>query len=195
MTRKHPRSTGSLWARFRFSVVGSLLSSPPARGALGRALSSLAEKAWSHPVTGRDFHVAAGTIARCYHRALRQPDDPVGTLRCAARKDCGKILLAGLGPADARAKRMRKRGVRRTRSAATKSSMSERSGISISTMGRRGCLARRPVATPDRAGNSRRSFAVVLPRAVVSLGDRRGLGPRTLSGDPEAGPAMRALDP
>ena len=25
-----PSSTGALWARFRFSVVGSLLSSPPA---------------------------------------------------------------------------------------------------------------------------------------------------------------------
>ena len=32
MTQTHPSSTGALWARFRFSVVGSLLSSPPARG-------------------------------------------------------------------------------------------------------------------------------------------------------------------
>jgi putative transposase len=94
MTRKHPSSTGALWARFRFSVVGSLLSSPPARGELQAALSSLAEKTWSHPVTGRDFHVAAVTIARWYYMALGQPDDPVGALRRAARKDCGKISLA-----------------------------------------------------------------------------------------------------
>jgi putative transposase len=94
MTRKHPRSTGALWARFRFSVVGSLLSSPPARGALGRALRSLAEKTWSHPVTGRDFRVAAGTIARWYYTALRQTDDPVGALRRAVRNDCGRISLA-----------------------------------------------------------------------------------------------------
>ena len=33
MTQTPPRSTGALWARFRFSVVGSLLSSPPARSA------------------------------------------------------------------------------------------------------------------------------------------------------------------
>ena len=31
MTQTPPNSTGARWARFRFSVVGSLLSSPPAR--------------------------------------------------------------------------------------------------------------------------------------------------------------------
>ena len=94
MTQTHPGSTGSLWARFRFSVVGSLLSSPPARGALGQTIRSLAEKAWSHPVTGRDVRVAAATIARWYYTALRQPDDPVAALRRAVRKDCGTIALA-----------------------------------------------------------------------------------------------------
>ena len=94
MTQTRPSSTGALWARFRFSVVGSLLSSPPARGTLGRAIRSLAEKTWSHPVTGRDVSVAAGTIARWYYTALRQRDDPVGALRRAVRKDCGKISLA-----------------------------------------------------------------------------------------------------
>ena len=87
-------STGALWARFRFSVVGSLLSSPPARGSLQAAIRSLAEKTWSHPVTGRDVRVVAGTIARWYYTALRQPDDPVDSLRRAVRKDCGTIALA-----------------------------------------------------------------------------------------------------
>src|SRR5271157_4047930 len=94
MTQTRPGSTGALWARFRFSVVGSLLSSPPARGALQAAIRSLAEKTWSHPVTGRDVSVAAGTIARWYYTALRQRDDPVGALRRAVRKDCGKVSLA-----------------------------------------------------------------------------------------------------
>ncbi len=31
---------------------------------------------------------------RWYYTALRQPDDPVGSLRRAVRKDCGKISLA-----------------------------------------------------------------------------------------------------
>jgi putative transposase len=97
MIQKHPSSTGPgtpRWARFRFSVVGSLLSSPPARGSLQRAIGALAEKTWAHPVTGRDFRIAAGTIACWYYMALRQPDDPVGALRRAVRKDCGKISLA-----------------------------------------------------------------------------------------------------
>jgi transposase InsO family protein len=45
-------------------------------------------------VTGRDVRVAAGTIARWYYIALHQPDDPVGALRRAVRKDCGTIALA-----------------------------------------------------------------------------------------------------
>jgi transposase InsO family protein len=94
MTQTNPCSTGALWARFRFSVIGSLLSSPPARGSLGRAIRSLAEKTWAHPVTGRDVRIAASTIASWYYIALHQPDDPVGALRRAVRKDCGTISLA-----------------------------------------------------------------------------------------------------
>ncbi len=95
MTQTRSGSTGILWARFRFSVVGSLLSSPPARGTLHAAIRSLAEKTWAHPVTGCDVRVAAGTIARWYYTALRQGgDDPLGVLRRAVRNDCGKISLA-----------------------------------------------------------------------------------------------------
>src|SRR5271156_4517374 len=89
-----PNSTGALWARFRFSVVGSLLSSPPARGTLQTALRSLADKTWSHPVTGRDVHFSAVTIERWYRTARCQRDDPVGALRRAVRKDHGKVSLA-----------------------------------------------------------------------------------------------------
>jgi putative transposase len=94
MTQRNPCSTGALWARFRFSVVGSLLSSPPARGALQRAIHSLAQKTWSHPVTGRDVRFTAVTIARWYYTARRKHDDPVGALRRAVRKDRGEISLA-----------------------------------------------------------------------------------------------------
>src|SRR5271154_4677886 len=94
MTPTHPSSTAALWARFRFSVVGSLLSSPPARGALKTAIRDLAAKTWSHPVTGRDVHFTAVTIERWYYTARRQHDDPVGALRRAVRKDRGVISLA-----------------------------------------------------------------------------------------------------
>jgi putative transposase len=94
MTPTTPSSTGAQWARFRFSVVGSLLSSPPARGALQAAIDSLAQKTWSHPVTGRDVQFAAVTIARWYYAASRKSDDPVGALQRSIRKDCGKVSLA-----------------------------------------------------------------------------------------------------
>ena len=54
----------------------------------------LAEKTWSHPVTGRDVQFTAVTIERWYYTARRQRDDPVGALRRAVRKDCGKVSLA-----------------------------------------------------------------------------------------------------
>jgi putative transposase len=96
MTHTCPESTGARWARFRFSVIGSLLSSPPPRGALHCAIRALAEKTWSHPVTRRDVRFTAVTIARWYYTARRQHDDPVKALRRAVRKDRGKISLATL---------------------------------------------------------------------------------------------------
>ena len=87
-------STGPLWARFRFSVIGSLLSSPPPRGALKTAIRGLADKTWTHPTSGRDVRFSAVTIERWYYKARRQSDDPVGVLRRAVRKDCGKVSLA-----------------------------------------------------------------------------------------------------
>jgi putative transposase len=96
MTESSDRSTGVLWARFRFSIVGALLSSPPAHGDLKAAIGLLAAKAWTHPVTGREVRFAAVTIERWYYTALRAKDDPVRVLRRAVRKDCGKVSL---GPA------------------------------------------------------------------------------------------------
>jgi transposase InsO family protein len=94
MTKQTHCSTATSWARFRFSVVGSLLSAPPPRGELKAAIRRLAAKTWTHPVTGRDVRFAAGTIERWYYRARSERDDPVGVLRRAVRKDCGKVSLA-----------------------------------------------------------------------------------------------------
>jgi len=88
----HP-STAVLWARFRFSVVGPLLSSPPAHGEIKVAIRALAAKTWTHPIHGRAVRFAAGTIERWYYTARREKDDPVGVLRRAVRKDRGKVSL------------------------------------------------------------------------------------------------------
>ena len=93
MTREPDRSTADAWARFRFSVVGSLLSSPPAHGELKAALQALAARTWSHPVNGRDVRFAVATIERWYYIARREKDDPVRSLRRTVRKDCGKVSL------------------------------------------------------------------------------------------------------
>jgi len=93
MTEKSDRPTSAAWARFRFSVVGSLLSSPPARGQLKSAIELLAAKTWTHPVSGCNVRFAAVTIERWYYTARREKDDPVGVLRRAVRKDCGKVSL------------------------------------------------------------------------------------------------------
>src|SRR5262245_36895870 len=94
MSPTTPCSTAAQWARFRFSVVGSLLSSPPARGALKTAIRSLAAKTWSHPTRRRDVQFAPATIERWYYAARHGHDDPVRALRRAVRKDCGQIALA-----------------------------------------------------------------------------------------------------
>jgi putative transposase len=94
MTQTPKSSTSVLWARFRFSVVGPLLSSPPARGALKTTIRSLAEKTWRHPVTGRDVQFTVVSIERWYYMARRERDDPLRVLRRAVRKDCGKVSLA-----------------------------------------------------------------------------------------------------
>ena len=94
MTQTPKSSTSVLWARFRFSVVGPLLSSPPARGALKTTIRSLAEKTWRHPVTGCDVQFTVVSIERWYYMARRERDDPLRVLRRAVRKDCGKVSLA-----------------------------------------------------------------------------------------------------
>ena len=72
-----PAARGSLWGRFRFAVIGMLLSAPPPRGQLQTAIHGLADKTWTHPVTGRPVQFSAVTIERWYNTARRAQDDPV----------------------------------------------------------------------------------------------------------------------
>ena len=52
------------WARFRFCVVGPLLSAPPESGALQGALRALSIKQWKHPITGVPVTFSFSTIER-----------------------------------------------------------------------------------------------------------------------------------
>ena len=94
MHQKATPSATIVWARFRFSVIGPLLSAPPERGELKAAIQSLAEKVWTHPVSGERVQYSATTIEGWYYKAKKAEDDPVGALRRAVRKDAGRKTIS-----------------------------------------------------------------------------------------------------
>lgn len=90
-----PSKTSSIvWARFRFSVIGPLLSAPPPRGELKAAIQTLADKVWTHPVSGESVQYSARTIEGWYHKARQAEDDPIAALRRAVRKDTGQRAVS-----------------------------------------------------------------------------------------------------
>jgi putative transposase len=78
------------WAHLRFSIVGPLLASPPARGELQSQLEGLAAKQWLHPVSGQSVRFGVSTIQRWYYTARAERQDPVGALRRKIRRDEGQ---------------------------------------------------------------------------------------------------------
>lgn len=78
------------WAHLRFSVVGHLLAAPPPRGELAAAIMALTERTWRHPTTGEPTRFGFSTIERWYYRALKEKNDPVGSLRRKLRADAGQ---------------------------------------------------------------------------------------------------------
>lgn len=80
------------WARFRFSVIGGLLASPPARGELGPSLAQLARRRYQHPIHGGSITVGTSTIERWYYQA-RDQVDPVAALRRRVRSDAGQTRV------------------------------------------------------------------------------------------------------
>lgn len=76
-------------ARFRFSVIGPLLTSPPPSGELHSSIAALAERSWKHPVTGSPTRYSFSTIERWYYTARDAPN-PVEALRRSVRSDVGR---------------------------------------------------------------------------------------------------------
>ena len=50
------------WAQLRFSIIGSLLASPPEPGGLRTRLEELAKKTYRHPKTGDPRRFGLSTI-------------------------------------------------------------------------------------------------------------------------------------
>jgi putative transposase len=76
------------WARFRFSIIGPLLSAPPESGELQTALLELSKKQWRHPMSGLPMSISVSTIERWLYQA-RHESDPVSALRTKRRADAG----------------------------------------------------------------------------------------------------------
>ena len=82
MTSDPQLSPHTAWAHLRFSIVGRLLSAPPAQGELKTEIEALSRKTWRHPTTGKPVRFAAKTIERWYYKALRaRRDAAVGEQR------------------------------------------------------------------------------------------------------------------
>ena len=69
-----------LWARFRFSIVGRLLSDPPEHGELRSRLQVLSRRSWRHPQTGEVIRIGVSTIERWFYIAKDNAQDPVDAL-------------------------------------------------------------------------------------------------------------------
>ncbi|MDM8536367.1 DDE-type integrase/transposase/recombinase, partial [Desulfobacterales bacterium HSG17] len=85
---KESTSSSVAWAQFRFSIIGSLLSRPPATGELRKHLEALAAQSWRHPLKDKWVTFGVSTIERWYYRALNS-DDPISALARKIRTDAG----------------------------------------------------------------------------------------------------------
>lgn len=79
----HDQRTG----RFRFAIIGSLLSNPPAHGELQGRLQQLSQKTWTDPQGGQPKRFGVSTLERWYYIALHAPGDPVRALSSVVRSD------------------------------------------------------------------------------------------------------------
>ena len=77
------------WARFRFSIIGPLLSSPPGSGELQSRLAELAIKEWCHPINSEPVSFSLSTLERWFYKAKKNRD-PVAVLRSKRRCDADK---------------------------------------------------------------------------------------------------------
>lgn len=77
------------WAQFRFAVIGKLLSSPPPKGQLQKAIERLSRQTYKHPIDAdRRISLGASTIERWYYKA-KGAADPIAALGRKIRSDAG----------------------------------------------------------------------------------------------------------
>jgi transposase InsO family protein len=87
--KRDQHSTVIRKAEFRFTVVGSLLSSPPEFGNLKKELEMLANKPWQDLVNQKVMRLTVPTIERWYYKARRERLSPIHALENKLRMDLG----------------------------------------------------------------------------------------------------------
>jgi transposase InsO family protein len=76
------------WARFRFGIVASLLSSPPESGQLATRIAELAARPWRHPTTDEVLRFSAKSIERWFY-LVRDAADPIVVLERKVPRHAG----------------------------------------------------------------------------------------------------------
>ena len=76
------------WARFRFGIIATLLSSPPPDGELAATIAALAVRVWRHPTTGEVIRFSAKTIERWYYTAKGEAE-PIRVLERKVPRHAG----------------------------------------------------------------------------------------------------------
>jgi transposase InsO family protein len=84
--KQDKESNSAHWARFRFSIIGPLLSAPPDSGCLKKELTELSKKQWQNPITQNPISFSVSTLERWFYAAKRS-SDPIQTLRVKRRSD------------------------------------------------------------------------------------------------------------
>jgi transposase InsO family protein len=84
--KQDAETNNTRWARFRFTIIGPLLSSPPESGCLKKELTELSKKQWKHPITGNPISFSVSTLERWFY-AVKNSHDPIERLRVKRRSD------------------------------------------------------------------------------------------------------------
>lgn len=84
--KQSTESNSAHWARFRFTIIGPLLSAPPDSGCLKKELTELSKKQWQNPTTGNPISFSVSTLERWFY-AAKSSCDPIQRLRVKRRSD------------------------------------------------------------------------------------------------------------
>jgi putative transposase len=97
---QHERSARLRWAELRFSIIGTLLSSPPEPGELAERLLELSQRPYTHPSRDEPVRFGVSTIERWYYQA-RAAQKPIVALERKVPKHAGShpSVSAALGAA------------------------------------------------------------------------------------------------